>query len=113
MSSVEEIVPHSETAVVFLRDTDEAREARLLLDQSSWEVVVISEPLAVSGKLIIVDEQLLPALHEEAVNLLPGGRLIIVANDMTGKASGPVAPEVYMLYRPYTPAQLQLACQVD
>lgn len=106
-------MPNSETAVVFLRDTNEAGEVRLVLDQSGWEVVVTSEPLAVSGKLIIIDEQLLPALHEEAVNLLSGGRLIIVADDITGKATGTVTPELYMLYRPYSPAQLQLACQVD
>jgi hypothetical protein len=109
----EVIVLQSGTAVVFLRDISEAREARILLERSDWKVVVISEPIPISGGLMIIDEHLLHALHEQAVTLLPGGRLIIVADNAAGKTSGLIAPEVYMLYRPHTAAQLEMACQVD
>lgn len=95
---------------MLLPDIKEARAAKDLLEQYSWKAVVISEPLAISGRLIVIDERLLPALHEEAVNPLPGGRLIIVADNPASNVSGLVAPEVYMLYRPYTSHKLASAC---
>jgi hypothetical protein len=108
---LEEAVSQSPTAVIFLRDIGEAREAKLLLEQSYWKAVVISEPIPISGGLIIIDEQLLPALHEEAITLMPDGRVIIVADSEAGKVSGLMAPEVYMLYRPYSTHKLAAACR--
>lgn len=104
---------HSETAVVFLQDVSEARDARISLERSNWKAVVIKEPIPIAGRLIIIDEKLLPALHEKAVTLLPGGRIVIAADNAAGKASGPMTPEVYMLYRPYTATQMDMACQVN